>query len=114
MILCEGSINSYSIPSPNPAYTYDWTIPSNASILNNLGDLIDVDWTGSTGGQICVTASQNGFVSEVICETITIIPNEIEVVLNSISGSTELCSTSLELEATITNVGDPILWMDGF
>ncbi len=58
--VCEGSMEEYTVspvgtPLPN---SYTWTTPNNEPFVIN-GTTIEVDWTGSMGGQLCVTADND-------------------------------------------------------
>lgn len=71
-ILCLGQTASYSIVSVPGASTYNWLVPTGASILSGQGDTsIVVLWNSPTAGAICVTAVDScGNLSMPRCRTV--------------------------------------------
>lgn len=64
---------SYSITSVSGATSYNWTLPSGASIISGQGSTnITVNF-GSSNGNICVTASNSCGTSSTSCIAITVI-----------------------------------------
>ncbi|MCB0707114.1 MAG: gliding motility-associated C-terminal domain-containing protein [Saprospiraceae bacterium] len=58
LIVCDGDIETYSIDTDPEASDYEWTFPADATLLSggNGNTELTLDWAGSLGGQICVTA----------------------------------------------------------
>ena len=70
--LCEGATATYCITNIANINTFLWTIPADASIITGQGSsCIEVDWTGSLGGDVCVEAT-NDCGSEQGCLSVTI------------------------------------------
>ncbi len=73
--VCEGSTGvTYSIDSPIGGVVYSWTVTGGATISgSNIGTSIEVDWS-STGGDICVVATNACGPGMPSCITISTIP----------------------------------------
>ena len=58
-LVCDGDVETYSIPDDPEAVGYTWTIPDGATIVSGGQDetFIELDWTGGMSGQICVIAN---------------------------------------------------------
>ena len=103
--LCASETGTYSVPADPNASNYNWTIPASASITAGQGtNSISVDWTGSTGGNVCVTLENGCGLSPQTC---------FPVVVNSaptaaISGTGDFCTGSgdmVNLTITLTGTG---------
>ncbi len=72
--LCSGvAPQMYTVPAVPGAFTYTWTVPTGATITaGQTTNSITVDWTGSLGGQVCVTADNDCGSSLPSCFNITI------------------------------------------
>ncbi|MBR9923002.1 MAG: T9SS type B sorting domain-containing protein [Bacteroidetes bacterium] len=88
--LCEGEVGAYTIlPDPEATF-YDWTIPPGATVISG-GDGaigIAIDWTGTTGGEVCVLAANACGNGPETCITVTISPLPADPVIN---GPAEVC-----------------------
>ncbi len=58
----------------NPLNEYEWTYPSDvaSASFDPIAGLLIIDWTGSSGGQVCVRATNSCGVSDWHCENIVI------------------------------------------
>jgi hypothetical protein len=54
--LCFGATNTYSVAPVAGANTYEWHVPSDASIVYTQGDTLVAVTFGSTSGNVTVTA----------------------------------------------------------
>jgi hypothetical protein len=69
----------------NPAVDYLWTVPANAMIVSGqTTNSVEVKWTSSQSGQVCVQAVKDGCSSEKVCVTVSpatvpIKPTTIEI-----------------------------------
>lgn len=70
-LVCEGDVAVYMVDPVDPTAMYAWTVSGGASFTNN-GSSIDVDFSGATDGQICVTATNACGVSNQICLPFTV------------------------------------------
>ena len=58
--VCPSSVATYTISAPVNGVSYQWTVPTGASIQNGQGtSSININWGSSTGGNICVTPSNS-------------------------------------------------------
>ncbi|MCB0518741.1 MAG: gliding motility-associated C-terminal domain-containing protein [Saprospiraceae bacterium] len=72
--VCQGNMANYTLtPQGNtPATSYTWTTP-NGEPFTNLGpNTISVNWTGSTGGNLCVVANNGCGASAPACIPVTV------------------------------------------
>ncbi len=91
--VCEGQIIAYSITSNDPnTSTYQWTVTGGTISTGQGSSTIDVDWTGSTSGEVCVYAENNCGQSAPACTNIVI--NEAPDV-PSIIGAANICSNPI-------------------
>ncbi len=88
--VCDGDVLYYLILAPESGVVYDWTVSGGAS-FTNLGDSIQVDFSGAMSGQICVTATNScGSVGpECVDVTVTSVPAD-----PIITGDSVLCEGS--------------------
>ncbi|MEY5047388.1 MAG: hypothetical protein RLZZ175_747 [Bacteroidota bacterium] len=71
--VCEGSTQNYSIASVTNATSYNWTLPTGASIITGANtNAISVDFTGSLSGQMTVSASNGTCLGNSTTATITV------------------------------------------
>ncbi len=73
--LCEGEIGTYTIDPVAGANSYNWTVPTGATITSNSGTTIQVDFTGASSGNVCVVAVGDCSDSPEVCVPVTIKPN---------------------------------------
>jgi hypothetical protein len=58
--------------------TFNWTYPGDvASATGADTDSLTIDWTGSIGGEVCVTITNACGTSEPVCDTVVIIPTPV-------------------------------------
>jgi hypothetical protein len=54
------TVATYSVPPVSGAVSYDWTVPSGATIVGNpSGNSVDISFNGPIAGHICVAAVNN-------------------------------------------------------
>lgn len=67
---CVGDTVIYSVVNV-AGLTYEWTLPNGATLLSGQGtNSIQVKWTSTQGGLICVRANNVGCLSEPRCNTV--------------------------------------------
>ena len=71
--LCEGETISYCVTNDPNVTTWTWTIPADATMIGQGTNCIDVDWSGSAGGQVCLEAN-NDCDTEQTCLDVTVHP----------------------------------------
>ncbi len=89
---CDGDMATYEITNPTPDATSTWTVPPGASFVVN-GESIDVDFTGATSGDVCVTCENDCGTTDEVCITVTINTPPDDPV---ISGESEVCDADVE------------------
>ena len=72
-MICEGSIVTYCMTNIADVSSFNWTIPADATFTGQNSDCIEVDWTGSLGGQICIDAT-NDCGTTTKCFDVTVFP----------------------------------------
>ncbi len=99
---CEGNTGPYTVvPAGTPAPTgYVWTTPNGEPVTQVTPTSVSVDWTGSAGGQLCVTANNDCGASAPTC-----IPVNVGAAppLPVIDGPVSVCGSSQALGYTVTN-----------
>lgn len=71
--ICLSTVSTYTTSLNEAGVTYQWTVPTGATIKKGQGtNSIDVEWVSSTGGQICVTPSNSCFNATQSCFNITV------------------------------------------
>ncbi|MFK7773241.1 MAG: gliding motility-associated C-terminal domain-containing protein [Saprospiraceae bacterium] len=97
--ICSGDTTNYQISSLDPnTNSYDWFV-TNGVILNGQNSpMVEVEWSGISSGEICVSAINSCATSDTICRSIFINSPPQEPI---ISGPTNVCNT------TITNYSIP-------
>lgn len=64
-------IRTYLVLNVDASAYYQWSIPADAALLSDQGNSsIQVDWTGSAGGEVCVTAETDCGLSGVACTSV--------------------------------------------
>ncbi len=107
--VCSGATDvSYSISEMPNATTYNWTVPSDATITSGSGtNSILVDF-GTSSGNVSVTAENSCGVSDSRALAVTVSPNTVG---GSISGDAAICLDESTGTMTLSgHVGDVILW----
>ncbi|MFN5031799.1 MAG: beta strand repeat-containing protein, partial [Flavobacteriia bacterium] len=91
--LCENATNNtYSITAVSGASSYNWTVPSGASIASGQGTTSVVVDFGSTSGNVSVTATNSCGTSAAATSSVTL--NSAPATPGSITGSTSFCENA--------------------
>ena len=88
--LCDGETGNYSIPADPTAVAINWTTPNGEPITGQGTNAISVDWTGSTGGQVCVQSSNGCGNTPQVCFNVIVNPNPTA----TLSGDNDFCTGS--------------------
>jgi len=99
----NGGNYTYSVNNPPSGVTYTWTVPNNATITGS-GSSIQVDFNGSSSGQVCVTAQTSCGTSQPACQSVQV----VNAPSGTISGSGSICAGSsdhVNLNITLTGAG---------
>jgi gliding motility-associated-like protein len=100
--VCPNAISTYCVTDDPDADSFIWTVPADAVIVSGQdSECINVDWTGSAGGQVCVTTENSCNTSATDCFDVTIIQ---DIVLAPLSGPIDVCVGDT---ATYTTIMDP-------
>ena len=114
-ILCADESGTYTVLADPNVTTYNWTTPNGEPIVGQGTNAITVDWTGSTGGQVCLDVSNAcGSPAAPACFDVTINP----VPTAMLTGFGSFCTGSgdqidLTLELTGTPPWDVTYEIDG-
>ncbi len=103
--VCAGDVVTYQLDTCETGATITWTVPSGASFVNN-GCSIDVNYTGASSGDICVTVTNNCGSSNQICLPVTV--NDLPATPVFLSGDTLLCDgfPATYCVSTVANADD--------
>ncbi|MCC6278958.1 MAG: proprotein convertase P-domain-containing protein [Saprospiraceae bacterium] len=90
--ICQGITTIYSTPAIAGATSYTWTFPPGV-VVNSGGttNSVNVTWNNSTGGNVCVFASNNCGPSTTFCMPVTVNPS---VVATQPQGSATVCGNT--------------------
>ncbi|MCB0643560.1 MAG: hypothetical protein KDC44_18060, partial [Phaeodactylibacter sp.] len=94
--VCIGDVVNYTTPADPLATNYAWTVPSCATILSGQGtNSISVEWANPpcSGGNICVTASNNCGITNPGCLPVSVDPAPIQPQL---SGPNTACAGDID------------------
>ncbi|MFZ4523522.1 MAG: T9SS type A sorting domain-containing protein [Bacteroidales bacterium] len=103
---CAGNAETYSITSVPAATTYNWTVPTGASILSGQGtQTITVSW-GTTSGNVTVTAGNS--CGNSAASLFAVAPAPMPLIPGPISGPAVVCmgtivNFSVPAAAGVTN-----------
>ncbi|MDG1297527.1 MAG: gliding motility-associated C-terminal domain-containing protein [Saprospiraceae bacterium] len=98
----------YTLSPTSDLFTYTWNVSGGAS-FNNLGDTIQVDFTGADSVQICVVAENSCGPSNQLCQDITI---NAEPIIDDIVGNDIYCvDDSGSFSITAGSDVDSISWL---
>ncbi|GEM_PF-1541451 len=87
--VCTNSSENYSISPVTGATSYTWSVPAGATITSGQGTTaITVAWGNSSGGQVCVHASNNCGNSPDVCIDVSTTPVPFAP---SLSGPLSVC-----------------------
>ncbi|HPI05108.1 MAG TPA: proprotein convertase P-domain-containing protein [Saprospiraceae bacterium] len=90
--ICQGATGTYSTPPVSGATTYTWTFPPGVVVNSGAGtNTVAVTWNNSTGGNVCVTASNSCSSSTQLCIPVTVNPT---VVATQPQGNATVCGNS--------------------
>ncbi|MEO1263753.1 MAG: gliding motility-associated C-terminal domain-containing protein [Bacteroidota bacterium] len=100
---CEGVVYTYDgdiTTTPVPT-DFGWITPNGESFTTIDSNTIEIDWTGSAGGDLCVYGINDCGNGDTTCINITIgeTPN-----LPTVDGPIEVCAVDQDETFTITNV----------
>ncbi len=99
--VCDGNIATFCVTADPNATDYTWDTPQGN--FPNVGNCIDLDWTGITSGDVCVTANNDCGISQQTCMAVTV--NDSPTA--TISGGGDFCQGSgdtIQLTVTLTGV----------
>lgn len=91
--VCTGELTSYQISLPDPnTSNFDWFV-TNGTILNGQGStIVEVNWNGTSSGEICVSAINSCAISDTTCNSI-FINSTLPVPI--ILGPTNVCNNTI-------------------
>lgn len=99
--VCASDMAQYCINADPNATSWSWTSPA-GDFPNSTNTCLDIDWTGLSGGNICVTANNNCGSSPQTCFNVAIIDSPTA----EISGQGEFCQGSGDaIDLTINLTG---------
>ncbi len=102
-VCSNGTGYMYTVSNGQTGDIYNWTVPSGASIIGS-GATIEVDFNGSSTGDVCVSITNECGTSMQTCLNVTV----IEVPSAILSGSGDICAGSgetVDLTITLTGTG---------
>ncbi|MEY3050775.1 MAG: gliding motility protein SprB [Bacteroidota bacterium] len=99
---CEGVIGPYTVvPVGTPAPTgYSWSTPNGEPFTQVTPTSVSVDWSGSGGGQLCVTADNDCGASPPTCIQVNVLSAPP---LPDITGPVSVCGSSQALNYAVAN-----------
>jgi gliding motility-associated-like protein len=107
--ICPNTTNTYSIATVTGATSYTWTVPAGWVINSGQGTTSISATSGSSGGNICVTASNGCGTSAAQCTNITM--NTNSTAPTSISATTNpTCGGSTTLTVIGGSLGTGATW----
>lgn len=85
--VCEGNTVTYTVPAQTGAVSYDWTVPTGATINSGQGSTsVSVTWnTATPPDSVCVTWTDACSTSTPTCLGITVNPNPTTTVPSNIT-----------------------------
>jgi len=97
--LCSDGVQQYCVVPVSNATSYTWYLPNDT--LSGI-ECMDMDWSGLSGGQICVTADNDCGASPQTCIDVDILEAPTAV----LAGSGAVCENSTDMvDLTITLTG---------
>ncbi len=90
--ICSGINTAYSTPAVVGATSYTWTFPPGV-VINSGGttNIVNVTWNNTTGGNVCVVASNNCGSTAPFCIPVTVNP---AVTATQPQGSAAVCGNT--------------------
>lgn len=94
-IVCDGDTETYTVSTFGgpPPTGYTWATPGGEPLLNLDPTSVSIDWTGSFGGLLCVTADNDCGSSPPDCINVTVNQGPLDPI---VSGPTIVCDGALE------------------
>lgn len=90
--VCQGTAVSFSTPAVTGATSYTWTFPPGVTVTSGANTTtVGVNWNNSTGGNVCVTATNSCGSSQPVCIPVTVNP---AVAPATPQGSNMVCGNS--------------------
>ncbi|WP_165864962.1 ice-binding family protein [Rufibacter latericius] len=108
---CLDGQQTYSVPNPVAGLTYTWSLPIGWNIISGQGTASVVVRTGTTAGQVTVTASNNCGLSA--STSIAVTPTTgVPALSASIQGEAAVCANATQLTYSIssTNAASSFQW----
>ncbi len=102
-VCTSGGEYNYSVTTPQPGVTYNWTAPPGATITGTGSD-VTINFGGVSSGQVCVSASNNCGAGQQTCQNVAV----TQAPSATISGSGAFCQGSggsVNLTITATGAG---------
>ena len=66
---------------PMNVISYNWYYPSDATVVSGLGtDSLTLDWSGSMGGEVCFSVTNECGEGPRVCDTISIVPTPVAAI----------------------------------
>ncbi len=94
---CDGFNTAYDITNTSGAESFQWTLTGGALITGGQGtQAITIDWNNTSGGDLCVTASNVCGISVPVCTTI----NTIMTPVAQAGADIALCGLTATLQAS--------------
>ena len=97
-LLCAQGGIFFCVEDPDPALTYEWSSPPGVEIYDDVLGCIEMDFSFTTGGEVCVYATDECGDGEPTCFIVDIIPTPVA----TISHVLDLCKDTV---ATVTFTG---------
>jgi len=109
-VCAGGGAYTFTLDTLYPGTTYNWSIPSGA-VISGAGDTVNVNFSASVSGQVCVQALNNCDTLAPVCRNLQVSP----VPTVDLSGAATICNgESVTLTFTMTGNGPfDIGWTDG-
>lgn len=74
-VVCTGDTLTYTVPAQSGALSYNWTVPTGATIISGQNSTtINVLWNSAPGGQVCVDWTDSCTTSTPTCFNVTVNP----------------------------------------
>lgn len=104
-VCANQSLITYSIPAVAGATNYAWTVPAGATITSGQGTNTIVITYATSGGDVCVTASNTCSSSKQVCIKINVSPSAPSIP-GVISGPTTVCSGQSHTNYSVASVAN--------
>ncbi len=104
--LCENGTGSYSVAQDPLATDYVWTTPNGETIIGQGTNSITVNWSNSSGGDVCVTLTNSCGSSQQNCFPVVVNPAPTALM----SGGGSFCTGSTDSVAITIEFGGTGPW----